>query len=278
MGYGQYGSVCKLSDHKKFYAGKTILKRFVPGYPDISNDRLVQYVEKFKVNSVKFISFSHSNIEIFEAVLQLTPDSPPTLVSELLPVNLDTFTVRVKGKCPIHKQLELCHDMASGLRYLHSVNVVHCNLHGRNILISGSGKAKISDYICPQVISTGNTAAPINVAYLPPEVINDRSHYTALSDIYSLGVLFLQVVTQKLPDLTDKTENAKMNKRLEELTVVKGHLLWSTILQCLNTMRITRPPIDKICQAVAAAKEAPQNVMSTTFHNIVSACYVKADT
>jgi len=245
-------------------------KHFIPGFPNISTDHLTKYAKKIELNTIEFTSIDHTNIEIFKGVLQLTPDSPPTLVSEFFPLNLDTFIAQ--NKCAICKQLELCHDMAKGLQYLHSVNIIHYNLHGRNILIGSDGSAKIADYVCPQVITAVSSTASINVAYLPPEVIEDRSNYTAQSDIYSIGVLFLQVITQKIPALTNKTERAKLRKRKEELSGATGHLLRPTILQCLNTIVFSRPLIENVCQAVADAKKAPQSVMSAASHGIVSDC------
>jgi len=270
LGRGQFGTVYKFTDSTKVFSGKSLHKSLVPGSPDISVGQLTEFVKEIEYNSIAFASYSHSNIEQFEAALQLAPDGPPTLLSEYCIDNLDTFIKRMEGKWAIHKQLELCLDMARGLQYLHSIGVVHHNLHGRNILISQDERAKVADYVCPQVISTTITTADDDVAYLPPEVIEDRSHYTEQSDIYSMGVLLLQVAIQKVPAPTEKTEYEKILKRKEELTIVKGHPLWSTILQCFSTIRIARPTSDKLCLAIAAAKELPQSVMSSSLHQIVS--------
>jgi len=262
--------VYKYSDHNKSYAGKIILDNLIPGYPDISDEDIKQFSKKIEHKSIKFACYNHPNIETFEAALQVSPDSPPILLSELLTENLDSFTMHMKGKCAVHKQLKLCHDMARGLQYLHSISVVHSNLHGRNILISYDGTAKIADYVCPHILPNSTKISLVNVPYLSPEAIEDKSHCTESSDIYSLGVLFLQVVIQKIPSPTDKTEYSKMMKRREELSEVKAHLLWSTILQCLSPVRLTRPSIEKLCEAVAAAKQAPQNVMSSSLEKTVS--------
>jgi len=194
------------------------------------------------------------------------------LLSELLPENLDMFTTRMKGNLPIHKQLDLCHDMASGLQYLHDAGLLHTNLHGRNVLVSHDGHAKIGDYIFPQVISCSEKVPTDNIPYLAPEAIEDKSHYSEQSDVYSLGVLFLQVASQNIPEPTDKMELSKLTKRREELASIGNHPLFAVIFKCLTSIRIVRPSVAQVLEQIAYAKESPQSVMSYSLHCKVSKC------
>ena len=194
------------------------------------------------------------------------------LLSELLPENLDMFTTRMKGKLPIHQQLGLCNDMANGLQYLHGVGIVHTNLHGRNVLVSHDGHAKIGDYICPQVISSNEEVPTHNIPYLSPEAIEDKSQCNEQSDIYSLGVLYLQVATQNILRTSDKTELSKLTKKREELAEheIKDHLLCSLVHKCKTNLNIVRPSITEVLQSIATAKETPQYVLSYSLYYKVS--------
>ena len=180
------------------------------------------------------------------------------------------FTTRMKGNLPIHQQLDLCNDMANGLQYLHGAGLVHTNLHGRNVLVSHDGHAKIGDYICPQVISSSEEVPTNNIPYLPPEAIKDKSLYNEQSDVYSLGVLFLQVTTQNIPQRTDNTELSKISKRKEELAEIKHHPLSSIIYKCITNIRITRPSVTQVSEQIATAKESPQSVLSYSLYSKVS--------
>ena len=195
------------------------------------------------------------------------------LLSELLPENLDMFTTRMKGKLPIHQQLDLCNDMANGLQYLHGAGIVHTNLHGRNILVSHDGHAKIGDYICPQVISSNEEVPTHNIPYLSPEAIEDKSHCNDQSDIYSLAVLFLQVATQNIPEPTEKVELSKLQKRREELAGIKGHPLFSIIHKGINNVRLGRPSLYQMLQQIQIAKSSPQSVLSYSLYCKVSELY-----
>ena len=217
--------------------------------------------------------FVHSNIEVYETTVQLASERLPLLLSELLPENLDIFTTRMKGKLPIHQQLDLCNDMANGLQYLHGAGIVHTNLHGRNVLVSHDGHAKIGDYICPQVISSNEEVPTHNIPYVPPEAIEDKSYCNEQSDIYSLGVLFLQVVTQNVLGTSDKIELSKLQKRREELAGIKGHPLFSVIHKCINNVRVCRPSVNQMLQQIQIAKSSPQSVLSYSLYCKVSEFY-----
>ena len=256
------------------YAGKSLYYKFIPGYPNSSADQTKQFIKELENKSITYSYFAHSNIELFETTIQLANESLPVLLTELLPENLDMFTTRMKGNLPIHQQLDLCNDMANGLQYLHGVGLVHTNLHGRNVLVSHDGHAKIGDYICPQVISFSEEVPTNNMPYLPPEAIKDKTHCDEQSDVYSLGVLFLQVTTQSIPEPTDKTELSKITKRREEVAGIKGHPLVSLILRCITNIRITRPSITKVLEQIAAAKESPQSVISHSLYCEVSEYHI----
>ena len=252
------------------YAGKSIYPKHIPGYPKSSVDQIKQFAKEFESKSAAYSYFSHSNIELVEIAVQLPSDSLPMLLSELLPENLEMFTTRMKGNLPIHQQLDLCEDMANGLQYLHDAGLVHTNLHGRNVLIGHDGHAKIGDYICPQVIFCNEEVPTYNIPYLSPEAIKDKSNCNEQSDIYSLGVLFLQVATQTIPEPTDIAESSKLKQRREELGGIGNHPLVSLIQRCITNIRVARPSIVQVLEQIITAKESPQSVISSSLHCSVS--------
>ena len=97
----------KFNYHNKSYAGKIIHENLIPGYPETFVEQLTQFFHKIQHKSIKFAYYNHPNIEIFEAALQLSPHSPPLILSELLIENLDNYVMRMKGKFTVHEQLEL---------------------------------------------------------------------------------------------------------------------------------------------------------------------------
>ena len=255
----------KISCSDKLYAGKIIYKKLLPGYPHPSEmNKLLGEIENV---SAMLVTNQHPNIEQFHSVLQVTLDSPPILLTELLHENLNNYMIRVKGKLPIHAQLDLCHDMAKGLQFLHIAGLVHNNLHGANVLISQDGQAKIADYICPLVDTLNKQTTLQHNVYTPPELIKNITIYAKQSDIYSLGVLCLQVSTQSPPTPKDGGELSEIQRWKEQLDEITTNPIYSLILQCLG-MTVARPSIDHVCAKLLAAKESPQSVISDTLYHI----------
>jgi len=271
LGSGRYGEVYKISYSNKLYAGKIIYEKLLPGHPHPSVHQINKFMEEIENASAIISTLCHHNIEQFYSIVQLTPDSSPILLTELLLENLDTYTTRMKGKLPIHLQLDLCYDMANGLQLLHTVGLVHNNLHGANILISQDGQAKVADCICPLVGSLHENTTPQENIYMSPESIRNTSLVSKQSDIYSLGLLYLQVATQSPPVLKDNTKLSEVRWK-EQLYQITTNPLRPLILQCLGLI-IARPSIDRVCTKIAAAKESPQNVMSNTLYHIKVRAY-----
>eukprot|EP00117_Sycon_ciliatum_P003122 scpid33064/ scgid8048/ Probable serine/threonine-protein kinase DDB_G0267514 len=93
-------------------------------------------------------------------------------------------------------------DMAHGLQYLHSLNILHRDLKSKNVLLTRSlpRQAKLCDFGLSRVriesaTMTGNIGTP---QWTAPEVLND-SKYRLSADIYSFGIVLLEIVTNKLP-------------------------------------------------------------------------------
>ena len=257
----------KISYSSKLYAGKIIYKKLLPGHPHPSVDDINKFMGEIENASAMLVTNQHANIEQFHSVVQLTPDSPPILLTELLHENLNNYTARMEGKLPVHVQLDLCHDMAKGLQYLHTAGLVHNNLHGANVLISQDGRAKIADYICPLVDSLNEKVTPQRNVYTSPELVKDIHVYSKQSDIYSLGVLYLQVATQSSPMPNDSAELSEVQRFKDQLDEITTNPLLPLILQCLGII-VARPSIDRVCAKIATAKESPQSVMSNTLCDI----------
>ena len=265
----------KISYSNKLYAGKIIYKKLLPGHPHPSVDDINKFMGETENAAAMLVANQHANIEQFHSVVQLTPDSPPILLTELLHENLNNYTARMKGKLPVHVQLDLCHDMAKGLQFLHAAGLVHNNLHGANVLISQDGRAKIADYICPLVDSLNEKTTPQVKVYMSPESSRNTFLVSKQSDIYSLGVLYLQVTTQSPPMPNDSVELSELQRWRNQLDKITTNPLLPLILQCLG-LALARPSIDRVCAKIATAKESPQSIMSNTLSHIKVRAFIKS--
>ena len=102
---------------------------------------------------------------------------------------------------------------------------------------------------------------------MSPESVANTHHISKESDIYSLGVLFLQVATQNPPMPNDNsTEVSEVQRWKEQLNQITKHPLLPLILRCFK-FPVARPHIDHICAKIATTKDSPQNVVSSTLHH-----------
>ncbi|CAA7402069.1 unnamed protein product [Spirodela intermedia] len=95
----------------------------------------------------------------------------------------------------------------SGLAYLHSAGIAHCDVKGENILLLGSGgdaTVKIADLGCARWVDGGDEAISGTPLYMPPEVARGEQQGAA-ADIWALGCTVVEMMTGKRawPNVTD---------------------------------------------------------------------------
>ncbi|KAJ7202309.1 kinase-like domain-containing protein [Mycena pura] len=109
----------------------------------------------------------------------------------------------------------LLFETAEGLRYLHSMNIVHGDLRGNNILISNNFNVCLADFGLANIVSpteTTATASSSNHAgstrWFAPELIHptafgcDRFVRTPASDIYAFGCVCYEGGAPPFSDVT----------------------------------------------------------------------------
>ena len=146
----------------------------------------------------------HPHIVQFLGLCFLDGSALPVLVMERLDSSLDELLEGVPG-LPLALKRSLLADVARGLLYLHTRNppVVHRDLSARNVLLTSSLVAKISDLgnarivnLQPGQLARTLTRLPGTISYMPPEVFTDGSQYGPRLDIFSFGHLTLFTLTQ----------------------------------------------------------------------------------
>ncbi|KAL3700826.1 hypothetical protein R1sor_018848 [Riccia sorocarpa] len=95
-------------------------------------------------------------------------------------------------------RLRIATGAARGLAYLHSErNFTHGNIKSSNVLLTRDLEACVSDFGLAQLLSSSAVLSRI-VGYRAPEVLETRK-VTPKADVYSFGVLLLELLTGKAP-------------------------------------------------------------------------------
>jgi serine/threonine-protein kinase ULK/ATG1 len=104
----------------------------------------------------------------------------------------------------IHKKnykwdMQYFNEISDGLKYLHKNNILHRDIKPQNILIHNN-HIKISDFGFAKSFESHELITTFcgSPLYMAPEIIKDRE-YDSKSDIWSLGVIFYELLTKRHP-------------------------------------------------------------------------------
>lgn len=96
----------------------------------------------------------------------------------------------------------ICQDIAFGLNYLHSQNIVHRDLKSMNILLDENFRAKITDFGLSKVriaSATLSKSKAASIRWNAPELLGEDGRETNKSDVWSLGMVLWEVASRKIP-------------------------------------------------------------------------------
>ena len=97
--------------------------------------------------------------------------------------------------------IRLATQIASALEYLHQQHVVHRDLKATNVLVDFGQRAYLADFGLARVLS--QSTQPLHTGRGTPPYASPEQHatakITAQSDIYSLGIMFFEMLTRELP-------------------------------------------------------------------------------
>ncbi|OBZ84795.1 Serine/threonine-protein kinase sepA [Choanephora cucurbitarum] len=110
--------------------------------------------------------------------------------------------IKAFGKFPEKLAASYTYKILSGLNYLHSEDVIHCDLKAANILTTKTGGLKLTDFgvsLSLKMKDDENTGEPAGTPnWMAPEVIKFAGA-SAKSDIWSLGCTIVEMLTGKPP-------------------------------------------------------------------------------
>lgn len=155
-----------------------------------------------------------------------------------------------QGETSYQRQVQICSELICGLLFLYGRNppIVHGNLNDVNVMMTEEGIVKID--IVDSVLKCNPVnmphLLPEGLQYLPPEAFTHCHTAEEETDVFSLGVLLLQIATQKAPcvehegvGLTPEAE-----RRSDDLGELDDqHSLKPIILQCLQHFPRDRPKV-----------------------------------
>lgn len=176
----------------------------------------LEFVEKFHSEAKAAARLAHPNIvNIYDVGIDGVDHY---IVMEYVQGNSLKEKLRQEGALDILTATQIAKDIANGLAHAHAHNLVHCDIKPHNILMTADGHAKIADFGIARAITestmtySGNVMGSVH--YFSPEQAQGGS-ITPKSDVYSLGIVMYEMLTNRLP-FTGENPVAIAMKHIEE--------------------------------------------------------------
>ena len=272
LGHGSYGAVYKAKCDQLPCAAKllhpTILDPADPGA-----DKIMQ---RFQQECSFLENIRHPNIVQYLGVTRDPESRLPVLLMELLDESLTKMLEHSQRSLAYYVQVDICHDIALAVAYLHSNDIVHRDLSSNNVLIMAKSRAKVTDFGMSKLAGaaprmTPLTMCPGTLAYMPPEALNEPPIYTKKLDCFSEGVIMIQVCTRLWPEPGPRTKTVQDSRsptgrtqmpvleperRKNHIDMIdRGHGLLPIAMDCLHYQENERPSCEELCQRLAGLKE-----------------------
>ncbi|KAF0528702.1 kinase-like protein [Gigaspora margarita] len=259
---GKFGATCKaykayLNDIKQVVALKTLY------YYDekslfnwISKVRHTTYV--YHRNIIQFLGITQdSETRTYYMVLQYANSGNLQCYLNDHFSNLDWFN-----------KIRMAKEISSGISFLHGADIIHQNLHDKNILVH-DGRMIITDFGLLESFDNSTKSVTSRVhkkwEYFDPQYLQSPLTYKLdkRSDIYSLGVLFWELSSGLPPFRSLKAHHVISGDR--EISI-EGTPTDFKNLYCAawNGNPDNRPDIKKICEEL---KEIPLKLFCKDFPN-----------
>ena len=125
----------------------------------------------------------------------------PAIVLEYMPGGSLHHALHNRRREEVLKPDALAHialDVAMGIAYLHSSQVIHRDVKAANVLLTAEGHAKVTDFGIATRFGPEHTAETGTYRFMAPEVISHQQ-YDMRCDTYSFGMLLWEMMHGEIP-------------------------------------------------------------------------------
>lgn len=165
---------------------------------DLSSDE--KFVRRFQREALSASSLSHPNIvEVYDVG---EDNGLYYIVMEYIDGKTLKQLLKKRGSLTLSEAIDIMLQITDGMAHAHDSYIVHRDLKPQNIMIKDDGQIKITDFGIAMALNatqlTQTNSVMGSVHYLPPEQAAGKG-CTIQSDIYSMGIIFYELLTGELP-------------------------------------------------------------------------------
>ena len=187
---------------------------------DLANDE--KFVRRFQREALSASSLSHPNIvEMYDVG---EDDGQYYIVMEYVDGKTLKQVLKQRGHLSITEVVDIMLQLTDGMAHAHDAYIIHRDIKPQNIMILSNGMIKITDFGVATALNstqlTQTNSVMGTVHYLPPEQAQGKGS-TIRSDIYSMGIIFYELLSGSLPFRGDNAVEIALKHLKEPLPSVR---------------------------------------------------------
>lgn len=187
---------------------------------DLSSDE--KFVRRFQREALSASSLAHQNIvEMYDVG---EDDGIYYIVMEYVEGKTLKQLLKKRGSLTLSEAIDIMLQLTDGMAHAHDSYIIHRDLKPQNIMIRDDGQIKITDFGIAMALNatqlTQTNSVMGSVHYLPPEQASGKGS-TIKSDIYSMGIIFYELLSGSLPFKGDNAVEIALKHMRDPLPSLK---------------------------------------------------------
>lgn len=199
-------------------------------------------------------------------------DGLPCIVMEYLEGKDLKAILRERGPIGSATAARYWNEIAAALSYTHAKGVIHRDIKPSNIFVTEDDHVKLLDFGIAKVrdsVSGTQTGQKLGtLVYMSPEQITDAKHVDYRTDIYSLAVTFVHLLSGRIPYDTDSSSDFAIMEQIvrEPLNMTSVPVEWWEFL----TSCLAKKPQER-SELIPFNNEVQKEIHSDGSHSFFSA-------
>ncbi|HVM51287.1 MAG TPA: protein kinase [Candidatus Acidoferrum sp.] len=233
LGQGGMGAVYKARQRS---LDRLVALKILP--PETSGDP--GFADRFTREARALARLNHPNIVAVHEFGQVsapattppTAGAPPAVLHYFVMEYVEGLNLRQleqAGKLSAREALKIIPQICDALQFAHDEGIVHRDIKPENVMLDTKGRVKITDFGLAKILGlepeglrlTGAKDVMGTPHYMAPEQIEHPQEVDHRADIYSLGVVFYEMLTGELPvgKFQPPSQKVHVDVRLDEVVL-----------------------------------------------------------
>jgi serine/threonine-protein kinase len=182
---------------------------------DYSSD--IAFRQRFHHEAKAAANLSHPNIvTVYDFGLD---QEQLYIVMEFVPGKDLKSLIKEHGLYNTNDALPLLIQACAGIGYAHRSGLIHCDVKPQNFLVTPDGRLKVTDFGIARALATVPADEQNEIVWGSPQYFSPEQAAggapSPASDVYSLGVIFYEMLAGRLPFVSgDPLELARMHREV----------------------------------------------------------------